>query len=68
MKSATEGCVRETLGVLIGMWQAPFARDPKARCAMARIARDEGRHAALSWQIVAWIEPRPDAKVHAARR
>jgi hypothetical protein len=65
IENATEGCVRETFGALIGMWQARFAGDPNVRRAMASIARDEGRHAALSWQIAAWIEPRLDAKVRA---
>jgi hypothetical protein len=56
--NAVEGCIRETYGALVGMWQARFAGDPQVRRVMRKVARDEGRHAALSWQIAAWIEPR----------
>jgi hypothetical protein len=56
IENAVEGCVRETYGVLIGMWQATFAGDPRIRRVMSRIARDESRHAALSWQVARWIE------------
>jgi hypothetical protein len=70
--NAAEGCVRETYGALVGMWQARFARDPRVRRAMTRIARDETRHAKLSWAIDAWVRPRlsPAARrrVEEARR
>jgi hypothetical protein len=62
--NGAEGCVRETFGALVGMWQARFARDPAVRRTMRRIARDEARHAALSWGIAEWIEPQlsPDVR------
>ncbi|WP_437730731.1 ferritin-like domain-containing protein [Sorangium sp. So ce1335] len=56
--NAAEGCVRETYGALVGMWQGRCARDPLVRRVMARIARDEARHAKLSWALDAWLRPR----------
>jgi rubrerythrin len=38
--------------------QAARARDERVRTAMTRIARDETRHAPLSWDVARWIEPR----------
>jgi hypothetical protein len=58
LDNATEGCVRETFGALIGMWQARFAQDPAVRRVMERVAEDEARHASLAWAIDAWIRPR----------
>ncbi len=54
IENASEGCVRETFGALLGRWQALRATDPAVRRAMLRIARDESRHAALSWQVAQW--------------
>jgi hypothetical protein len=59
-ENAVEGCVRETYGALVGMWQARFARDRHVRGVMDRIAVDEARHAALSWDIARWAEARLD--------
>jgi hypothetical protein len=54
------------------MWQAQKAKDSKVRAAMQRIAGDETRHAALSWQIARWAESRltheERARVERARR
>jgi hypothetical protein len=55
IENAVEGCVRETFGALVAHWQAHHAKDLGIRSAMARIARDETKHAALAWQIDAWI-------------
>jgi hypothetical protein len=60
LENAVEGCIRETYGALLGAWQARAARDPSVRAAMTRIARDEARHAELSWRVARWIEPRLD--------
>ena len=49
-----EGCVRETFGALVAHYQARAAADPEVRAAMARIARDETRHAELAWRTHAW--------------
>ena len=71
IENAVEGCVRETFGALAAHWQAREARDPVVRDAMRRIARDETRHAALSWSIDAWARSRLNraarARVDAAR-
>lgn len=58
IENAQEGCVRETFGALLGRWQARQAADPAVRRAMLRIARDESRHAALSWQVAEWVTGR----------
>lgn len=58
LENAVEGCIRETYGALAAHRQAFAATDPEIAAAMTEIAEDEGRHAALSWEIAAWIEPR----------
>jgi hypothetical protein len=72
LDNAVEGCVRETYGAAMGLWQSRQARDPAMREAMQRIAADELRHAALAWEIAAWAEPQLDssalARLRAARR
>lgn len=72
LENAVEGCVRETYGALLATSQARVARDPVVRAAIVRIARDETRHAALSWSVGRWLEARLDrgakARVEAAKR
>lgn len=53
-ENAVEGCVRETFAALIAWRQARAAKDPAIRTAMAGIARDETRHAALAWAVDGW--------------
>jgi hypothetical protein len=60
-ENAAEGCVRETYGALVARWQSVHAGDVTLRSAFSRIAADEARHAALSWAVARWIEPRLDA-------
>jgi hypothetical protein len=76
IENAAEGCVRETWGAVVALWQAHTARDPVARVTFRTIARDEAKHAALAWAIDRWIRPRLDAaeaarvdaaRIHAAR-
>jgi hypothetical protein len=71
IENAVEGCVRETFGALVGAYQAAAATDPEVAAAMAGIAEDAARHAALAWQLAAWLEPQLDrdglAAVRAAR-
>jgi len=55
LDNATEGCVRETYGALVGMYQAETAKDLELARAMRRIAEDETRHASLSWRIGEWL-------------
>jgi len=69
LENAVEGCVRETYGALLATRQAELARDPVVRAAMMRIARDETRHASLSWRVARWLETRldPEAKRNVER-
>jgi hypothetical protein len=69
LENAVEGCVRETYGALLATRQAKLATDPVVRAAMRKIARDETRHASLSWQVGRWLETRLDrsAKRNVAR-
>jgi hypothetical protein len=69
-ENAVEGCVRETFGALVAVWQAAHARDPEVARAMKAIARDETRHAALSRAVGRWLERRldPAARVRTVRR
>ena len=57
LENAIEGCVRETYGALVGVHQSLQAEDAQIRNTMRGIAEDETRHASVSWQIAAWIEP-----------
>jgi hypothetical protein len=61
VENAVEGCVREAFGALVACWQARVAADPVIRAAMKRIARDETRHAALAFEVDAWVRGRLDA-------
>jgi hypothetical protein len=56
LENAVEGCVRETYGVVDALYRSQHAQDPDVRAAFAVIAKDETRHAALSWDIAAWAE------------
>jgi phosphoribosylcarboxyaminoimidazole (NCAIR) mutase len=58
IENAVEGCVRETYGALVALWQARRAKDPVVAAAMAPIAADETRHAELAWRVAAWAAPR----------
>ncbi len=60
-ENAVEGCVSETFGALFATWYAERASDPEIREAMAAIAPDELRHAALGWDVAAWAEAKLDA-------
>jgi rubrerythrin len=58
LENAVEGCVRETFGAMLAMYQAAHARDRRVRAAMKRIARDEAAHARLAWRVAHFLEPR----------
>ena len=60
LENMVEGCVRETFGALVAHYQSENASDPELRGALARIARDETQHAALSFALHAWLERRLD--------
>jgi len=72
LENAVEGCVRETFGALVAGFQAERAADPTIRRAMKGIARDETRHAALSWAVARWASRRlsggAEARVQAGCR
>ncbi len=59
-ENAVEGCVRETYAALLAHFQALASEDAEVRDAMAVIADDETRHAALAWAVAAWADPRLD--------
>lgn len=60
LENAAEGCVRETFGALVATVQARAARDPQIAKLMKGIARDETRHAQLSWEVELWARGRLD--------
>lgn len=57
-ENAVEGCVRETYGALVAHFQARRAQDPEIAAALAEIAEDETRHAALGWAVARWADSR----------
>lgn len=71
VENAVEGCVSETYGALLALWQATNAVDAGLRSSLRRIAVDETRHAALAWTLAGWLEGRLDRaareRVRAAR-
>jgi hypothetical protein len=56
VENAIEGCIRETFGALVARHQAVRSQDEEIRAALAIIAEEETRHAALSWRIQGWLE------------
>jgi hypothetical protein len=58
--NAVEGCVRETFGAMVAQHQALHAGNSSVREAMVGIARDEARHAELSWALSEWLEGQLD--------
>lgn len=58
IENAVEGCVRETYGALEAAVSAARATDRVVARTMKVIARDEARHAELSWEILAWSRSR----------
>lgn len=54
VSAAREGCINETGAALVALEEAALATDPAVRRALATIAEDESRHAALAWRAVAW--------------
>jgi hypothetical protein len=72
VENAAEGCAREVYGALVATHQAACAADAVVRRAMAGIAVDETRHAALSFALDRWAASRLPAparlRVRDARR
>lgn len=65
LENGVEGCVRETFGALLAMWQAEHASDASIATAMKEIAIDETRHAAFSWSVASWADASLDAAARA---
>ena len=70
---AEEGCVGETLGVLLAADALARARDPFVRGVLARMLDEEALHVELAWRVVAWCitqggEPVRRAVAEAIRR
>ncbi len=63
-----EGCVAETVATLAGTRVLASCRDPEVARFLARIVRDETRHAALAWRTVAWAAREGGAEVAGALR
>jgi hypothetical protein len=72
IENAEEGCVNETFGAALAAMQAERATDARVRTMMGVIAKEELGHAALSWQLAAWLDDQLDAggraRVRRARR
>jgi hypothetical protein len=72
LRNAEDGCVRETFSAAVAVVQGRTATDPALRRTMRRIARDEIRHAALSWRLHEWLlsqlRRRERSRLDAARR
>ncbi len=66
IENAVEGCVGETFGVLIGMWQSVAAPTGALRTFFTALTNDELRHAALSGRIDEWA--RSQLSLAACRR
>ncbi|WP_441286150.1 hypothetical protein ACSRUE_27310 [Sorangium sp. KYC3313] len=64
--SFTDGCIGETFAAALARRALRHATDPAVARALARIATDEARHAALAWSIVAWCLTLDPARVRAA--
>jgi hypothetical protein len=68
--TAEEGCVGETLGVLLAEEQLARTTDPLVRSLLvsANIVADERRHAELAWAFVSWAIARGGEPVRRAVR
>jgi len=60
-----EACVGETLAAIEAQAAAAAAKDPAVRRVLQKIAADEGRHAALGWQALAWLMAEMDPAARA---
>ncbi|HEY5240674.1 MAG TPA: ferritin-like domain-containing protein, partial [Polyangiaceae bacterium] len=70
---AEEGCVGETLGVLLASDALARARDPFVREVLTRMLDEEASHVELAWRVVSWCitqggEPVRRAVAHAIGR
>jgi len=68
VENVVEGCVRETYGAAVALWQGDHARAGDVRAVMRKIASDEARHADLGWRVAAWLDERLSDTERAAVR
>jgi hypothetical protein len=72
LENATVGCVGETLGTWLQVFQARAAQQARVRATARAIAKDEARHAALAFRLFDWLElrlgPEERKRVKAAMR
>jgi len=68
LENAVEGCVREAFGAAVAVVQAERAGDASVRAEMRGIARDELRHAELSFRVARWLDTKLDAGARARVR
>jgi len=66
LENAREGCVRETFGALVAHVQRVRAADAEVRACMDAIADEETQHAALSWDVAAWLDTQLTSEERAA--
>jgi len=64
-ENASEGCVREAFGALVGLYQSVHATAPDVRSTMQLVAEDEISHAALSFQLHRHFTTRLDGDARA---
>lgn len=62
VENAHEGCVRETYGAALALWQSQQARDLRIQATFRTVAADEIRHAALAWRVHTWARSRLPAR------
>lgn len=62
----TEGCIGETLAALDAHAAAGACHDRAVAKVHAIIARDETRHAELSWRALRWMMAQDDGRIRAA--
>ena len=55
VSTIVEGCINETLAASEAAWLSESCRVASVSEALAQIAEDEGRHAALAWRTIRWI-------------
>ncbi len=71
LENATEGCVRETWGALVAVWQRAHETSPQLRRFYEAIADDEQQHAVFSWHLDEWLRaqlaPSEESQVLQAR-
>jgi hypothetical protein len=65
-ETVREGCLAETLGAHLVRAAADATHDPQIKSVLEKIAREEARHAALSFRIVAWALKAGGARVRKA--